>query len=121
MRLPDYDPGPYGGSEPETQAFIQLWHSLGKPPVAALHSPFEVVNFDGPARRWAETAADFTGLQVAEDIGYPTPGSLGTYMGKERQVPILTIELPRPLGTGEARDYAEHLAKAIAEAPTAAS
>jgi len=31
---------------------------------------------------------------VKSYIGYPTPGSLGTYAGKERNIPTITLELP---------------------------
>ena len=30
---------------------------------------------------------------ITRRIGYPTPGSLGTYAGKERHVPVITLEL----------------------------
>jgi len=35
------------------------------------------------------------GYPVSASIGYPTPGSLGTYAGVERKIPIITLELPR--------------------------
>ncbi len=64
-----------------------------------LHStrrgPF--VNFDGPANevaaRFAEGAGDPWTVQPS--MGYPTPGSLGSWMGVDRGVPILTIEFDR--------------------------
>ena len=31
---------------------------------------------------------------LQEDIGYPTPGSFGTYCGIERKIPTITLELP---------------------------
>ncbi|MFZ2490659.1 MAG: murein tripeptide amidase MpaA, partial [Thermoanaerobaculia bacterium] len=36
-----------------------------------------------------------TGLPLQPSIGYPTPGSLGSYAGVERRIPIVTLELPR--------------------------
>ena len=38
-----------------------------------------------------------TGYKIEPDIGYPTPGSLGTYAGLERQIPTLTYEIEREL------------------------
>ncbi len=38
--------------------------------------------------------AKFNGYRVSDSIGYPTPGSLGTYAGVERNIPIITLELP---------------------------
>ena len=41
-------------------------------------------------------------LEITEDIGYPTPGSLGTYCGLERNLPTITWELQRGLKESEA-------------------
>ncbi|MBY0385631.1 DUF2817 domain-containing protein, partial [bacterium] len=35
--------------------------------------------------------------KIEETIGYPTPGSLGTYAGIERNIPTLTYEIERGL------------------------
>jgi protein MpaA len=32
---------------------------------------------------------------VTATMGYPTPGSLGSWAGIDRQIPIITLELPR--------------------------
>lgn len=75
--------------------------------VIVLHStargPF--VNFDGPAEADAELFAGAAGWRVVPSMGYPTPGSLGSYMGVDRGVPILTIEFERdsdPMESGPA-------------------
>jgi protein MpaA len=39
--------------------------------------------------------------EITEDIGYPTPGSLGTYAGWERQIPTITFEIERGLPLSE--------------------
>jgi protein MpaA len=94
---PGYDPGPSAGSEPETQALLSLLAAQAPSRVVAIHQPFACVNYDGPAQAWAEAVGRAAALPVRSDIGYPTPGSLGTYLGVERGIPILTLEL----GTGE--------------------
>lgn len=33
--------------------------------------------------------------RIVADMGYATPGSLGTFMGIDRNIPILTIEFRR--------------------------
>ena len=38
--------------------------------------------------------SQITGYKVEESIGYPTPGSFGTYCGIERNIPTITLELP---------------------------
>jgi protein MpaA len=34
------------------------------------------------------------GWPARGDIGYPTPGSLGSWLGVDRGLPVLTLELP---------------------------
>jgi protein MpaA len=91
---PAYDPGPHPLSEPETAALAALVDAEPVSGVIAVHAPFACVNYDGPARAWAERVARACGWPVQEDIGYPTPGSLGSWLGRDRGWPVLTIELP---------------------------
>ncbi len=89
-----YDPGPHAASEPETQALVALVERVRPAGVVAVHAPFACVNYDGPAATWAEHVSRACGWPARADIGYPTPGSLGSWLGVERGVPVLTIELP---------------------------
>ena len=41
---------------------------------------------------WAETLAQGTGYEVREDIGYPTPGSLGQYGALDLGIPVICVE-----------------------------
>jgi murein peptide amidase A len=89
-----YDPGPAPLSEPETAAFAALIEQHRPWGVVAVHAPFACINHDGPARPWAEAVAAACGWPAQADIGYPTPGSLGSWLGVDRGLPVLTIELP---------------------------
>jgi protein MpaA len=51
------------------------------------------VNYDGPAETLAQKISDIIKYPVEASIGYPTPGSFGTYAGVERQIPTITLEL----------------------------
>jgi protein MpaA len=51
-------------------------------------------NFDGPAEELARRMADKNGYPVRKSIGYPTPGSFGSWAGLDRQIPTITLELP---------------------------
>lgn len=54
----------------------------------------QFVNFDGPARVIAERFSTASGLRVEESSSFaPTPGSLGSYIGRDRGIPVLTIEV----------------------------
>jgi len=92
---PGYFPGEAPLSEPETRLLNDLVERtpalLG---LVAVHAPFACVNYDGPAEAWAETVAAACGWPARGDIGYPTPGSLGSWLGRDRGVPVLTLELP---------------------------
>ena len=91
---PGYFPGPAPLSEPETQAIAAL---IAREPICgavAVHAPFACVNYDGPAAAWAEAVAAACGWPARGEIGYPTPGSFGSWLGVDRGLPILTLELP---------------------------
>lgn len=89
-----YFGGEKAGSEPETRFIIDVLEKYKPEFILSFHSPYKVVNFDGPARKQAEELSKITGYPVSDDIGYETPGSFGTYAGVERQIPTITLELP---------------------------
>ncbi|HVZ72365.1 MAG TPA: DUF2817 domain-containing protein [Polyangia bacterium] len=93
---PGYSPGAAPLSEPETRFLAELVESTRPRGVVAVHAPFACVNYDGPpsARAWAEAVAAACGWPARGDIGYPTPGSLGSWLGVDRGVAVLTLELP---------------------------
>ncbi len=91
---PRYDPGPSPLSEPETALLARIVEEHAINAVVAVHAPFACVNFDGPARAWAEVVSAASGWPVRQNIGYPTPGSLGSWLGVDRNLPVLTLELP---------------------------
>jgi len=91
---PGYFPGPAPLSEPETRVIADL---VAREPIAAVvavHAPFACVNYDGPAAPWAQAVAAACGWPPRAHIGYPTPGSLGAWLGIDRGLPVLTLELP---------------------------
>jgi protein MpaA len=89
-----YYSGPSPASEPETRLVMELIEKYQPQKIMTVHCPYKVLNFDGPARALADAVAAESGYEVVESIGYPTPGSFGTYAGVERQIPVLTLELP---------------------------
>jgi hypothetical protein len=89
-----YLPGSRAGSEPETQALLKLLEETPPVRIVTIHAPLRVVNYDGPLDGAAERMAELSGLPLAAEIGYATPGSLGTWAGVERDIPTITLELP---------------------------
>lgn len=94
---PRYNPGPRAASEPETLALLQLIDKVSPRAIVSAHSWKPMINYNGPCRRLAEKMAEFNGYQVADDIGYPTPGSLGTWAGWERKLATITLEIEADL------------------------
>lgn len=94
---PRYNPGPEASSEPETKALVH-WLEEEKPSfVLSLHSWKPVLNTNGDCQREAQAIAQWTGYDIKDSIGYPTPGCLGTYCGLERDMPTLTYEIEKGL------------------------
>lgn len=89
--------GTEAASEPETRAVIHLIDKVHPTRVITIHSIGAhrfCNNYDGPAQAWAESMSRLNGYPAAGSIGYPTPGSFGTWIGVERQIPTITLELP---------------------------
>ena len=63
--------------------------------ILAVHSPLHCVNFDGPAEDVSRRMAEASAYPLRPSLGYPTPGSLGSYMGVDRRIPTVTLELRR--------------------------
>ena len=88
-----YFGGEFAGSEIETQFVMEIIEEYKPEKILTLHAPYKVVNYDGPAKDWAESVSKIINYPVEESIGYPTPGSFGTYAGIERNIPVITLEL----------------------------
>ncbi|MEO8378313.1 MAG: murein tripeptide amidase MpaA, partial [Acidobacteriota bacterium] len=84
-------PGPEPGSEPETRALLSLLERLRPRAVVSLHSALACVD-DSSASHLGQQLADRCSLPFLTEIGYPTPGSMGTWAG-ERGLNLVTLEL----------------------------
>lgn len=95
----------YGGesaaSEIETKFVMKIMEEYSPDVILTLHTPYKVVNYDGPAQEIAQKISEIIGYPVQSDIGYPTPGSFGTYAGIERNIPIITLELDEEIDVKE--------------------
>ncbi|MCS6972709.1 MAG: M14 family zinc carboxypeptidase [Leptospiraceae bacterium] len=81
---------------PETRAFLRLLDRYPPMIIYNLHQPFRVILADREYRKLAEPFAKLSDYPLGEDVGYPTPGSLGTY-GRENGIPVITVELARSM------------------------
>lgn len=84
-------PGPAPASEPETTALLALLERIQPRAVVSLHSALACVD-DSGASHLGRQLADRCALPFLTEIGYPTPGSMGTW-ASERGLNLVTLEL----------------------------
>lgn len=89
----NYFGGKSAGGEIETKFLIDTINKYTPSLVMTIHAPYKVVNYDGPAKGIAEKISDIIKYPVEASIGYPTPGSFGTWAGVERNIPTITLEV----------------------------
>lgn len=89
----DYFGGDMPNSEEETRFLVNLMENNSFDAIVTIHAPYKIINYDGPALELAQKISSILNYPVESDIGYPTPGSFGTYCGVERQIPVITIEI----------------------------
>lgn len=91
-----YNPGPAPASELENKALVKFIDEFKPDVIFSLHSWKPMLNTNGELPE-AVVIAEKTGYKIEPDIGYPTPGSLGTYAGAEMKIPTLTYEIERDI------------------------
>lgn len=91
-------PGKSPASEPETKAILDALSFIKPHLIISIHSigrGRECNNFDGPAEGIASVMSRYNKYPATPNIGYPTPGSMGSYCGVDLQIPMITLELPK--------------------------
>ncbi|MBK8974311.1 MAG: succinylglutamate desuccinylase/aspartoacylase family protein [Planctomycetes bacterium] len=110
----NYQPGDARGEralcEPESRALFDLLLHLQPDLVMVAHSWTRrsgrspaAINWDGPAEPYARLFAARSGFEAVPSASiHGTPGSLGSFVGIDRQIPILTIEWAKGTPPAEA-------------------
>ncbi|MFB3891963.1 MAG: DUF2817 domain-containing protein [Phycisphaerae bacterium] len=96
--------GESAASEPETAAIIKAVDTLNPRLIIALHAigrGSHCNNYDGPGLAVARLMAKFNGYPVKATMGYPTPGSFGSWAGIDRKIAVITLEMPADLSSEE--------------------
>jgi len=88
LRNPRLYPGHSALSEPESKWLVQEIDSFQPDVIVSVHAPYGVVDYDGP-----KDGPHKLGKLYLQLIG-TYPGSLGNYVGVQRKIPVVTIELP---------------------------
>jgi protein MpaA len=94
QRRPSYNPGAAAEDQPETQALVALIDQVAPHRIITVHATYRMVNWDGTGEQLANDMAERCGYPVEHDMGYPTPGSFGTKYGVERNLEVITLEVP---------------------------
>ena len=92
-RAPRYNPGAGPASEPDVKALCALIEKEKPEVIIHFHSWKPCVVYSGAAGKpWSDAIAEGTGYESREDIGYPTPGSLGQYALLNLHIPVVCVE-----------------------------
>lgn len=104
-----YYGGKHPASETETQWLMALIDNFNPHHIISLHTPYKVINYDGPGEKLAQCIAKHNNYPITTDIGYATPGSFGTYYGVEQKIPVITLELEETPPDIPWQQHLEHL------------
>jgi murein peptide amidase A len=94
MTQPKYNPGPKALSEPENQFLVKLLDKYKPGMIISFHTWKPILNHNGNCQDIAEYLQKYNSYEMSSDIGYPTPGSLGTFGVEKYESPVLTFECP---------------------------
>jgi len=92
---PQYNPGPAPMSEPENEFLEGLFQKFPPTFIYSFHSWKPIVNYNGDCLEDAKLVGLLNHYPIAGDIGYPTPGSLGTFAPEKYSCPVITFECPK--------------------------
>lgn len=95
-------PGDKANTESETQAIVDFIAKDRPQKIISVHTPLGFLDLDAPSTNAdRQRRAKYLAINIAKNAGnykFRTfgvyPGSLGNYAGRERQIPVYTLELP---------------------------
>ena len=94
---PRYNPGNAPCSTEENKILVNVLQERKWDYLISFHSWIPMLNINGNCSPLVEIIAEQIQYPIEKTVGYPTPGSLGTYAGLERDIPTLTYEIEREI------------------------
>lgn len=91
------------GSEPETQHLMSLVEGLKPELIISVHGSLACID-DPRLSEQGKILSERSGLKLTDHIGYPTPGSFGTW-AVENDYHLITFELPGQSIEGLSRNF----------------
>jgi len=88
----ELSPGSKPATEPETKALIDIIEKLNPKYLISIHAPLACIE-DPKKTELSKWISENTNLLLIQDIGYKTPGSMGSWAA-DKDIPIITFELP---------------------------
>ena len=79
-------------SAPETVVLMDFFSRVVPDRVLTIHQPLNGIDYDGPADDLALYLSELSGVRIHR-LGSRS-GSLGSFVGKELNIPIVTLEIP---------------------------
>ncbi|MBK9294335.1 MAG: DUF2817 domain-containing protein [Oligoflexia bacterium] len=105
FKAPRYNPGKQPESEPETKALAKLLRETNPFLVIHCHTYVPQMNYTGErSKKWALKLMKNFNHPITDDIGYPTPGSLGQFCYYNLKTACVCIELPEQVEQQKAWD-----------------
>lgn len=93
-RKEKYNPGPEANSEPENKFLLKLFDKFPPAFILSFHSWKPLLNYNGDCQDIADFISSYNGYESVPDVGYATPGSLGTLGPEKYNSSVLTFECP---------------------------
>ena len=79
-------------SAAETIVLMDFFTEIQPTRVLTIHQPLNGIDYDGPAKELAHELSEISNIRIHR-LGSRS-GSLGSFVGKELQRPIITLEIP---------------------------
>ncbi len=116
----ELSPGTEPLSEPEASALVSLLKFVKPSKLISVHQPFGCLLPSGPGgETLAHTMSAASGYKVLKSVGYPTPGSFGSYCYRTCHIAAVTLELP-PVSVSKAWAANQSALLAAIQLPTSA-
>ena len=99
----EYFGGKFPASEEETKFVVEIVEKYQPKVILTLHAPYKIVNYDGGKDKFeiVEKISEIMSYPIEPSIGYPTPGSFGTWAGIEKDILTITLELDEEINVEE--------------------